>query len=342
MRETQHLDYLDGWRGISILFLLAGHFSLWPSIAGHTLYTGRLGVECFFVLSGRLMAEILFVRKIPIDVFYWRRASRILPAFWIFVGGMFVASILRPRFQVSHLDVVSALTFTINYRSYESISGVLAHIWSLCVEEHAYLLLGLVAVIHRRFTISVLLVLAAITITCVLNGAIQTFIFDRDYNEVYWRSDVRMASVFMSAILYLYLKDIRTIPPMLPIIAGVSGCVLIVWPGVPDPIKYSIGTLSLALALVTISCSWSSVSKLLSHPALIYFGIWSFSLYLWQQPFTLIQRWHSKPLLLITLVMVSLTSFYFLEQPARRFLNRHYQRHPRTFSFKLLAARRSI
>jgi peptidoglycan/LPS O-acetylase OafA/YrhL len=346
IRET-HLDYLDGWRGISILFLLAGHFLLWPSIAGHTLYTGRLGVECFFVLSGRLMAEILFIRKIPFDVFYWRRASRILPAFWIFIGGIIFVASFATSFQVSLLDVVSALTFTINYRSFATVSQALSHIWSLCVEEHAYLLLGLVAVIHRRFAISALLVLAAVTITCVLNGAIQTFVFDREYYEVYWRSDVRMASVLMSAVLYLYLKDIRTIPPVLPIIAGVFGCVLIVLPRVPDPIKYSIGTLSLAFALVTISCTWSSVTKLLSHPTLTYFGIWSFSLYLWQQPFALIQPYHSKSLLLITLVMVSLTSFYFLERPARRFLNGHYKHRPRAaeaarspLSFKLPAARR--
>ena len=129
---------------------------------------------------------------------------------------------------------------------------------------------------------------------------------------------------------------------MLSIIAGVFGCVLIVWSRVPDPIKYSIGTLSLAFALLAMSCTWSSVTKLSSHPALTYFGIWSFSLYLRQQPFTLIQRWHSKPLLLITLVMVSLMSFYFLERPARRFLNWHYKHHPRTLSFKLLAARRSF
>jgi hypothetical protein len=116
---------------------------------------------------------------------------------------------------------------------------------------------------------------------------------------------------------------------------------------VPDPIKYSIGTLSLAFALVTISCTWSSVTKLLSHPALTYVGIWSFSLYLWQQPFMLKQPYYSKSLLLITLVMVSLTSFYFLERPARRFLNGHYKHHPRTaeaarfpLSFKLPAARR--
>ena len=96
---------------------------LWPSIAGHTLYTGRLGVECFFVLSGRLMAEILFVRKIPIDVFYWRRASRILLAFWIFIGGIIFVASFATSFQVSLLDVVSALTFTINYRSGDFVPG---------------------------------------------------------------------------------------------------------------------------------------------------------------------------------------------------------------------------
>jgi peptidoglycan/LPS O-acetylase OafA/YrhL len=49
--SQKHLDYLDGWRGISIFLVLAGHFSLIPTIHGHDFYTARAGVEFFFVLS---------------------------------------------------------------------------------------------------------------------------------------------------------------------------------------------------------------------------------------------------------------------------------------------------
>jgi peptidoglycan/LPS O-acetylase OafA/YrhL len=50
------LSYLDGWRGLAIICVLAGHFLFIKSFN-----LGPFGVELFFVLSGRLMADILFV-----------------------------------------------------------------------------------------------------------------------------------------------------------------------------------------------------------------------------------------------------------------------------------------
>jgi hypothetical protein len=100
---TKHVDYLDGWRGGVVLLLLVGHLELLPTISGHSFYTGRLGVECFFVLSGRLMAEILFVRQTPIGIIYWRRISRIFTAFWLFLGVLTFATVFYPKIDVNTL-----------------------------------------------------------------------------------------------------------------------------------------------------------------------------------------------------------------------------------------------
>lgn len=53
--------YLDGVRGLAIVLLMVGHF-----LTTRGVNFGRLGVELFFVLSGRLMAEILFVDRCEI------------------------------------------------------------------------------------------------------------------------------------------------------------------------------------------------------------------------------------------------------------------------------------
>ena len=53
--ETAHVDYLDGRRGMASLRLLPGPFA--RNTSGHSSKR-RLGVECFFALSGRLMAKI--------------------------------------------------------------------------------------------------------------------------------------------------------------------------------------------------------------------------------------------------------------------------------------------
>ena len=79
----QHLDYLDGWRGLAVSLVLLGHFGLDDVLPG----TSVLGVDFFFVLSGRLMAEILFVQRSPLPTFFFRRFSRIYPGLLVFVLG---------------------------------------------------------------------------------------------------------------------------------------------------------------------------------------------------------------------------------------------------------------
>src|SRR5579872_1267137 len=80
MSSSKRIDYLDGWRGLAILVVLVAHF-------GHLESTnlGLFGVELFFVLSGLLMARILYEQRMPIGEFYRRRIARIFPLFYLFV-----------------------------------------------------------------------------------------------------------------------------------------------------------------------------------------------------------------------------------------------------------------
>lgn len=324
--KTQHMDYLDGWRGIAILLLLAGHFELIPTIAGHSFYTGRVGVECFFVLSGRLMSEILFVRKTTISNFYWRRSTRILPALWFFLAVIYMLSKSAAITDVTGYDVLSAMTFTINYRT-DDLPGAIAHIWSLCVEEHAYILLSIIAVLHRRFAINVPATLWLISIACILSGMAQTWLLHLNSYDVYWHSDVRIASVLISAALFLQFRERQFVHPAIPVLAALLGLALCTLSSIPNPVRYSMGTFLLAIGLATMKFSWPIAIQTLGHPTLKYFGIWSFSLYLWQQPFYSQLSSNHKLFLLVGVAAASLASFYFVERPARRFLNDLYRPH---------------
>jgi peptidoglycan/LPS O-acetylase OafA/YrhL len=318
MNDTGHERHLDGWRGISILLLLSGHFALLPTIAGHYLYTGRLGVECFFVLSGRLMAEILFVRATPLDKFYWRRVSRVFPALWLFVLAMLMATAAWPWLGVHPVAALTAVTFTLNYLPAEA--GVAGNIWSLCVEEHAYVILTIATILCRHFDVSPIKILGALAAVCMLNGAFQTLMLHRDYYQVYWHSDVRMASVFVSAALYLRFRNTPFHPAIAPA-AAMAGCAVSLLGSVPDVVKYSLGTSLLAFSLVILPTTWAFVLSMLGSRVLTYFGIWSFSLYLWQQPF--VGR-EPRIGLLAAAAVLALGSFYAVERPARAFLNRQY------------------
>lgn len=306
--------FLDGWRGLAILAVLLGHYVGVPGIQ-----VGRFGVELFFVLSGRLMAEILFVERFPLPEFFKRRVARIWPALFVFILASAALFGGTGLLKVDLLHIVAALTFTINYLGAPGmLMPIYDHIWSLCVEEWAYVLLGLLAFIVRRKTWDVKWVIAAVAVACMINGAVQTAL-GGSYYEVYWRTDVRVASILAGAAVYLHLRETR-VPAWLPLAAGAIGFLLNT-SYVPDVVKYSLGAWCLAITVATLSSAPRLVLAVLQSPVLVRIGLWSFSLYLWQQPFyKLIGRFPTVGLLAAAIVC-GLASFYLVEQPARRWIN---------------------
>lgn len=320
--QPRHRPWLDGWRGIAILAVLLGH--LFDNIPG--MDTARFGVELFFVLSGRLMAEMLFVNNQPLGYFLKRRVARVWPALYVYVLIIAVVfSMPGPR----HVDlgqVAGALTFTFNY--VRIVGGpvlVFDHIWSLCVEEWAYVFLALFALIARKYDFRPAYPLLIIAALCVVNGWIQTA-FGGSYRDVYWRTDVRVASIIVSCGLYLILFDKR-VHPLVPIVTGVVGTFLNTYL-FPDVLKYSAGTFLLAVSVTTIGASHPLVLRILSNPFLTVAGLWSFSLYLWQQPFTKVLHHWPFAAKLALLLAASLISFYLIEQPARRYLKKIWAYRP--------------
>lgn len=312
----KHIPYLDGWRGLAILGVFFGHF-----ITAQGINLGRLGVELFFVLSGRLMAEILFVRNKPLAEFYLRRLSRIYPALIVFVGLLVAATVLFGDGPSIH-QALAALTFTMNYAG--PIIGpapALGHIWSLCVEEHMYVLLGIVAYIHRRRKLPLIPLFVILIAAGVINGIIQSQA-GGNYYEVYWRTDVRGASLLMGVVAYLALPGGtgERVPWLAPALLAVG--VALNFNTVPDMIKYSLGSASLAASLVLMPGASRGILSTLEHPLVIRVGVWSYSLYLWQQPFYTLGLPTWLNLLFIPVVfIVALSSFYLIEQPARLWLN---------------------
>lgn len=313
------IAYLDGWRGLSILLVVVGHF-LPQKMVG----IADEGVELFFVLSGRLMAEILFVDAAPLAKFYRRRISRIYPAMFAFVLLTFVG-MHWTDFAYKPQAVLLALTFTINY-GLALVHGVPAidNLWSLCIEEHAYLLLGLIAFIARRRRIRPALVIAAIGGLSALDGVASTLLLHQDYFHAYWRTDARLASIFFSAAAFLWLRERRP-PPWTPLAAAaVAGAFAFT----PDWLHYSAGTAALAIAVCSLDRIYAPVLKVLSVPALTALGLWSYSIYLWQQPFYRLHLKGELPLWAagVLALGVALASYRFVEQPARRWLNAHWGR----------------
>lgn len=272
------IAYLDGWRGFAILGVLLGHFFEIPAFN-----PGRVGVELFFVLSGRLMAEILFVRQTPLPAFFVRRFARVYPTFAIFILLIYASGV----FPISLIEVVSCLTFTYNYLyTYFANSITFNHIWSLCIEEHMYLVLGLVAYFCRRQSRDPLPVLVIMALAMMAHGAIR-YAIGYSYYESYWRTDVRGASILAGAIAFLLTRRFdlhQRCPAWLPVALAVLALAFNLG-RMPDPVKYSAGTICLSFCLVLLPSAWPFVLRIVENGLLRAVGLISFSLYLWQQVF---------------------------------------------------------
>jgi peptidoglycan/LPS O-acetylase OafA/YrhL len=159
---------LDGIRGIAILAVM-GHHSFWliQSTAPPQLFVkwllsmGWAGVDLFFVLSGFLITGILLDTR-PAEnyfqSFYARRALRIFPLYIAFlvVGFMvFPFAVARDWLPVPG-DRWLYLCYLTNWLGLWKgpwRHSVMAHLWSLAVEEQFYFCWPLLAWVLRPATL---------------------------------------------------------------------------------------------------------------------------------------------------------------------------------------------
>ena len=318
----KQIPYLDGWRGVAIGMLLIGHFFPVPGIN-----LGQLGVNLFFVLSGLLMAKILFIEHVPIPGFYQRRISRIFPALYVFII-LIVFLRLATGSAVDVKETAAAATFLINYFPGEPGNAVMpfGHIWSLCVEEHSYILLSLIAMATRTGHISARLGIVACTVIFALAGMFYWATYDGAHLSFdrWIHSEVAAFGIFASAafVVFLNRKNLTRVPRMSAPGLILLGCAMHWW-SVPAPVQLIIGVGAFALAANLLETAPQWILSILSTPLLRQLGLWSFSIYIWQQPFYLAVHdgKMSTAFGLISGVVCGVASFYVIEAPARRLIN---------------------
>lgn len=149
----QRLPGLDLLRAAAIMSVVCTH--AW--IAGGMGYGfgwieeyGWMGVDLFFVLSGYLIGRQVLLRckrgdGVDLRAFYRQRAYRILPAYLAVVALYFLFPSLREQAAIQ--PVWQFLTFTMNLFVDQSVMHAFSSAWSLCVEEHFYLIFPLAVII---------------------------------------------------------------------------------------------------------------------------------------------------------------------------------------------------
>lgn len=144
------LAQLDFLRAVAVLLVVGNHSAICPPETNSFLnkFTtvwyrgGWAGVDLFFVLSGFLIAGLLFNEykkrgDIDIKKFLIRRGFKIYPAFWFLMLTTFLVSIFSGE-EIYRGGFLSELLFVQNYHP-----KIWNHTWSLAVEEHFYIFLSL-------------------------------------------------------------------------------------------------------------------------------------------------------------------------------------------------------
>jgi peptidoglycan/LPS O-acetylase OafA/YrhL len=319
-----HLALLDGWRGLCILLVMVGH--CFPSLG----FLGLIGVEFFFVLSGRLMADLLILKRQPLGLFVRRRFARVVPALAIYAlvaGALVNMSSISTGGNLRLVSPVAALLFVHNYLPIEHVVGVLEHSWSLAVEEHSYLVLIAIAAISGRRPVLAVSAAFLVSILLLING--MYFEIPKDGGQqITWRSDYRIVSVVLSFAVFgamrLATERATTIRiPWYSPLATMLAMLAILFLNPAYPAQLIIGTCFAALAVNTIESAGTRWRECLQHPFLLWAGTISFSLYLWQQlAFSLAGVFELPAVTAVAgSVVCALGSYRYIENPAREFLN---------------------
>ncbi len=174
------ISSIDICRAIAILAVVIYHFKL-------ILPFGYLGVDLFFVISGFLVGGILIKQvkqgnKINLPRFLLLRGFKIWPSYFWFLlaGNVIAAGVFRhdnPFYIISGIrDYSRFIFFYYNYTgppfpSHPSFD----HIWSLCIEEHFYILLPLSLVIMPFILKNNLTMLITVAGGMILTGIVFKF-----------------------------------------------------------------------------------------------------------------------------------------------------------------------
>jgi peptidoglycan/LPS O-acetylase OafA/YrhL len=321
---------LDGVRGIAVLLVLLYHH--------HYLNSGWIGVDLFFVLSGYLITSIL--RRTRADKVFWRgfwvkRFTRILPPLLL----LLIATALL-RFSLSWRQALAYLL---------SFGDVLAYtrpdfeplrpLWSLAIEEHFYMLWPLaVRFLPRKPLLFILISLVALE--PLVRGIAS--VFTLDWQFVYFLTPFRLDGLALGSLLALLLESSSDEDALRKWSSWATLLFVVLWFCFRIALGHGFTRDTPTIAYNTACYSlvsliaFSVVAYLLSHPRsiaarvlswkpLVFTGVISYGLYLYQVLLlkTLTRTWHisvqrafwiDTPILFV----LAWLSFEFYEKPLIR------------------------
>jgi peptidoglycan/LPS O-acetylase OafA/YrhL len=337
---------IQGLRAVAVLLVILNHYNLlWCQF-------GYVGVDVFFVISGFVIAGVLFrevdrTGSVSLLSFYARRARRILPASTLTLVVTVAASLILfgqiGTFDLAHDAVASAL-FTanfhfasqgVNYFANTAPASALLHFWSLAVEEQFYFVIPSLVLaltfLFRRKREAVVVVVSALVVVSYAWSIISTH---QNSQTAYFSIATRAWELGVGVVLagvIAYGSRLNRWVAAGGTWLGIGVIAISAW-WINSPLQYpgAIAAIPVVGTALIIFCGSSSptygFTRVLSLAPAVYVGDLSYSLYLWHFPVIALamKYWPPQPdltsrlVLLFVAVIIAYISFRFLEDPIRR------------------------
>jgi len=335
-------------RAIAVFSVIIYHAKIF--LFGSLLFKGGfIGVDIFFIISGYLITTLILKeisnQNFSFRNFYERRARRILPALFIVIIFISIISffILLPLaivdFEKSILSIISFSSnfyfyFTENkYGAESSLLKPLLHTWSLSVEEQFYILFPIFLFFSIKFFKK--------NYVYVIFLSFLTSLFFAEYfskSNPYLNFYILPSRWFelTAGSLLAYFKQSTTqgekshaklyqICPSLGIAIILYSLLFFDFTKISHPSVITLIPLLGVSLIIWFSKKGELITRVLSNKILVFFGLISYSLYLWHYPIFALLRYINvfnnffpiKLLGIILSIILSILTFYFIEKPFR-------------------------
>jgi peptidoglycan/LPS O-acetylase OafA/YrhL len=341
--RSERIPSLDGLRALSIAIVVVSHRALIydpkdPRFnAGWAILSnGQIGVSIFFVISGFLITTLLLGEwdrngRISLGEFYLRRALRILPPYYAFLISILAAAHWG-WLSVPRKEWLASALFYWNYAPFAK-SWWLGHTWSLAVEEQFYLIWPLIlslsgAKAARRTALWIVLLAPLVRIATY-------FLLPGFREKLTFFLSTRADALMIGCLLALcasepWFASVRKHANNTWVPVVCAGFIFVGSPALFSvfhfyyqmTIGYSLEALCIGLLVAWVVRNPSlGAARVLNVGPVVYVGVLSYSIYLWQQPFARDQGVlvTKVPFNLILIAICALLSFYLVERPALRF-----------------------
>ena len=359
---------LDGLRAIAVVSVFAFH--LFPaSVPGGFLGVDIFFVLSGFLITSLLLREKTVDGEVSLKNFWLRRARRILPAAFSVMAVSCAAALLVSadlRVGLWH-QVLGILTFTTNWvqivteTSYfeSQIPQLFLHYWSLAIEEQFYVLwplalLGLLWLVRRiplrRTALAVIIFAIAVGSAALMWAG---FTEGTDSSPIYFGTHTHAFGLLIGATLAVVTSSQNTsklasrwtgdafpwrTESAWTVASSIAGAVIVAaffFMNDKDALAYQGGIFVICLATAVLIAAAAlgrgALTAPLSHPAMVWVGRRSYSMYLWHWPVFIIagQLFDDSPeqaqsgfVAVLTIVVVTLLShlsYVWIELPFQRY-----------------------